>query len=175
MTTLQDPAGLRALGATPDEARARLTKEFDRLEAHLRARQADWTRTQPGRDWSPAQEAEHVVLIDMGIARLLGLLLSERELTPSAQVPGTFRDGKRQTPPFAAPSADGLAWDTWETRWAEHRAAFEQVAAGVRETPGRTMWHPFFGELDALDWLRMVSGHARNHRLLLEQSAAAGA
>lgn len=171
MTALQDPAGLRALGATPEEARARLNTELDRLEAHLRTRQADWTRTQPGRDWSPAQDAEHVVLIDGGIARLLALLLSERELTPTAQVPGVLRDGKRQAPPFTVPSAEGLPWDSWETRWAEHRAALEGVAARVRETPGRTMWHPYFGELDALDWLRMLSGHARGHRLLLQQSA----
>lgn len=175
MTALQDPAGLRALGATPDEARARLNTELDRLEAQLRTRQADWTRPQPGRDWSPAQEAEHVLLIDSGIARIIGLLLSERELMPTPQVPGTLKDGKRQSPSSAVPSAEGLAWDTWESRWAEHRAAFGRVAAGVRETPGRTFWHPFFGELDALDWLRMVAGHARNHRLLLEQSAAAGA
>lgn len=175
MTTLQDPAGLRALGATPDEARARLSKELDRLEAHLRTRQADWSRAQPGRDWSPAQDAEHIVLIDGSIARLLALLLSDRELTPTAQVPGVLKDGKRQAPPFTVPSAEGLAWDSWETRWAEHRAALESVAARVRETPGRTMWHPFFGELDALDWLRMLAGHVRGHRVALEQSAAAGA
>ena len=172
MTTLQDASVLRAMGETPEEVRARLGSELDRLEAQLRRREADWTRPQPGRDWSPAQEAEHVVLIDTSITRVMGLLLSGRELTPTAQVPGPLVEGKRKSPPFAEPSAQGLPWEGWETRWAEHRAALEAVAAGVRPTPGRTFWHLYFGELDALDWLRMVAGHAYNHRKLLERSAA---
>ncbi|MFC5847642.1 DinB family protein [Deinococcus petrolearius] len=172
MTTLQDASVLRAMGETPDEVRARLSTELERFEAQLRRRRGDWTRPQPGRDWSPAQEAEHVLLIDTGVMRILGLLLSGREVQPMPQVPGALKGGKRQSPASAVPSAEGLAWDTWEARWAEHRAALEQVAAGVRQTPDRTFWHPFFGELDALDWLRMVVGHARSHRKLLERSAA---
>lgn len=170
---LQDPAVLLAFGQTPSEARACLGSELDRFEAQLRTRQDDWTRPQLGREWSPAQEAEHVLLINQGITRLVALLLSERELRAGPQTPGVLKDGKRQAPPQTLPSAGGLAWSDLEGRWAEHRAHLEEVAAQIRATPERTMWHPFYGELDALDWLRMVSGHLHSHRRLLERSAGA--
>ncbi|WP_022800189.1 DinB family protein [Deinococcus ficus] len=170
---LQDPGVLRAMGETPDDVRAGLVRELDALEAHLRTRQADWTRVQPGREWSPAQELEHVMKIGDSIVPLFRLLTSDRELRPTAQTPGVLKDGRRQAPAPSLPSENGVAWADWEARWAAHRDALVAGAAGVRETPGRTYWHPFYGELDALDWLRMVSGHIRGHRELLERSATA--
>ncbi|MFC4426311.1 DinB family protein [Deinococcus navajonensis] len=170
---LQDPAVLMAFGQTPAEVRERLSNELDRFEAQLRTRQADWTRVQPERDWSPAQEAEHVLLINEGITRLLALLLSSRELRAAPQTPGVMKEGRRQAPPHTLPSAQGLAWAEMDGRWAEHRTRLEEAASQVRATPGRTMWHPFYGELDALDWLRMIVGHLYSHRRLLERSAGA--
>lgn len=170
---LQDPAVLRHFGQTPTQVQATLSAQLDAFEAELRTREHDWTTVQPGREWSPAQEAEHVVKINSGITRLLGLLLSDRDLRPTPQTPGVLKDGKRQAPPESLPSAAGLPWQSWEEVWSGHRAALETVAAGIRETPGRTAWHPFFGELDALDWLRMVAAHLHSHRELLERSAAA--
>ncbi|GHG07873.1 hypothetical protein GCM10017783_20600 [Deinococcus piscis] len=167
---LQDPAVLRQFGASPAEVQTALRTQLEAFEAELRAREDDWTATQPGRDWSPAQEAEHVVKINTGIIRLLGLLLSDRELRPLPQTPGVLRDGKRQAPAHSLPSETGLPWAGWQTVWSEHRTALEAVAADVRETPGRTAWHPYFGELDALNWLRMVTAHLHSHRALLERS-----
>ena len=169
---LQDPAVLRHFGATPEDVRAALSAELDAFEAQLRTRESDWTTTQPGREWSPAQDTEHVIKVNAGISRLLALLLSDRELQPTPQVPGTLKGGKRQAPEYSLPSETGLAWSSWEDAWAQHRAALEEVAADVRETPGRTIWHPFFGELDALDWSRMVAAHLSSHRTLLERSQA---
>ncbi|ACO45373.1 DinB family protein [Deinococcus deserti] len=171
--SLQDPAVLLAMGRTPDEVRARLAAELDAFENELRARQADWSRPQAGREWSPAQEAEHVLLINEGITRLVGLLMSERELRPLPQTPGVLKDGKRQAPAHTLPSAEGLAWDELDSRWTQHRTRLEAAAAQVRDVPERTMWHPFYGELDALNWLRMVAGHLDSHRRLLKRSAGA--
>lgn len=168
---LQDPAQLLALGRTPDEVRANLNAALDGLEAHLRERQADWTTTQPGREWSPAQEAEHVLLINDSIAGVMGLLLSDKPLREMPKTPGVLKDGKRQAPSFAQPSAAGLTSADLDTRWAQSRAKLEAVAEQVRETPDRTFWHPFFGDLDALNWLRMVAGHAASHHALLKKSA----
>ncbi|ALW89862.1 DinB family protein [Deinococcus actinosclerus] len=169
---LSDPAVLATMGATPEDVRARLEREFDLLEAHLRTRRDDWTRTQPGRDWSPAQEAEHVLKINDSIARGVGLLLSERELRPTPQTPGELTpDGRRVAPPHTRPSETGLAWADLDGSWTQSRAGFLNVAAGLRATPGRTLWHPFFGELDALDWTRMVAAHLYQHRKALERSA----
>ncbi len=172
---LSDPAELKFVGTTPAEVRARLQSELDAFEAHLAGRQHDWTRPQTGRDWSPAQEAEHVLLINQSITPLLRLLGSDRELRPMPQVPGTLKGGKRQAPPASLPSEQGLAWEDLQGRWAEHRQQLEEVAQHVTGTPGRTYWHPFFGELDALDWLRMVTAHLYSHRKLLEKSLENGA
>lgn len=161
---------LRQFGATPAEVQATLRAELDAFEAELRTREADWMATQPGREWSPAQEVEHVIKINAGITRLLGLLLSERELRPMPQTPGVLKDGKRQAPDHSLPGDTGLNWNSWQEVWSEHRAALEAVAADVRETPGRTAWHPYFGELDALNWVRMVAAHLHSHRELLERS-----
>lgn len=168
-----DPAVLKAMGQTPEEVRTRLGVELDRFEAQLRSREADWTTTQPGREWSPAQEAEHVLKIDNSIVPLMRLLMSDKELRPMPQVPGEIVDGKRQSPEALLPSDEGLPFAALDTTWAEHRQKLEEMATHVTETPGRTFWHQFFGEIDALDWLRMVAMHLRNHRKLLEESAAA--
>ncbi|GGL09072.1 DinB family protein [Deinococcus radiotolerans] len=171
-TSLHDPAALAVMGAGPDDVRARLDRELDLFEAHLRTRQGDWTQTQPGRDWSPAQEAEHVMKINDTIGRAVGLLLSERDLRPTPQIPGELTpDGRRIAPPHSRPSETGLAWEDLDAAWAQSRAGFLNVAAGLRATPGRTLWHPFFGELDALDWTRMVAAHLYQHRKALERSA----
>lgn len=168
-----DPAVMSFVGNTPEEVRLRLSAELDRFEAHLRGREADWNTTQPGRAWSPAQEAEHVLIIDNSIVPIMRLLLSDKELRPMPQVAGEIVDGKRQAPDFSVPSDEGLAFEALDTTWAEHRQKLEEMAARVTATPGRTFWHQFFGEIDALDWLRMVAMHMRNHRKLLEESAAA--
>lgn len=169
---LQDPAQLLALGATPDEVRTRLNCALDDLETHLRTRQADWSEMQPGRAWTPAQEAEHVLLINDSVTKLTALLLSHAPLRDAPKPRGVLKGGKRQAPAFSQPGAAGLAFEDLDTRWAQGRAALTAVAGQVRETPGRTFWHPFYGELDALNWLRMLAGHAASHHALLEHSAA---
>ena len=165
-----DPLVLRVFGETPEDVRRNLTRELDALESHLKSRQGDWTRTQPGREWSPAQDIEHIIAVGKGGSMAAKLLLSEKELRAFPQVKGELKDGKRQSPEFARPSETGLAWETWQDAWAEHRQQLEGLAADLRETSGRKLWHPYFGEIDALDWVRSLVGHVRGHRELLEQS-----
>ncbi|MFC6661912.1 hypothetical protein [Deinococcus multiflagellatus] len=77
------------MGETPAAVHTRLRSELDAFEAHLRGRETDWTRVQPGRDWTPAQEAEHVALINESITRVLALLLSDREVRPAPRRPAS--------------------------------------------------------------------------------------
>lgn len=170
---LQDPALLAFVGATPAEVGERLKRELDLFWQHVQTRQSDWRQVQPGREWSPAQEVEHVLLINSGVTGILRLLLSDRPLRAAPQERGVLKDGKRQAPASSLPSEQGVAWEDVEAQWQRSRAAAEEVSAQVRATPDRTFWHPFFGELDALDWQRMMASHVMSHRLLLERSAAA--
>ncbi len=169
---LFDPALLQALGQTPDEVRASLKRELGALTDELRKRQDDWATVQAGRDWSPAQDAEHIIKVSDAGGQAARLLLSDKEIRPFPQVPATLKDGKRQAPDFTLPSAGGLTWEELDTKWAEHGQRLTELADQIRETPGRTLWHPYFGELDALDWLRASIGHLRGHRELLQKSAA---
>lgn len=168
-----DPAQLRVFGATPQEVRLHLTRELDALEHHLKSRAGDWTERQTDREWSPAQDIEHIIAVGKGGSMAIKLLLSDKELRAFPQVRGELIGGKRQSPEFARPSPQGLDWETWPLAWAEHRQQLEALAAGLRETPERKLWHPYFGEIDALDWARSLVGHLRGHRQLLEKSAAA--
>lgn len=168
---LQDPATLRALGETPADVQARLTRELDAFGEAFQSREADWQRQQPGREWTPAQETEHVMKVNGSVTSVLRLLLSDRPLRPAEQAVGELRDGKRQAPAPTLPSEAGSDWAEVQAQWQASRAALEAQAAQVRETPGRTVWHPFFGELDALDWLRMGVYHVGHHRRLMARSA----
>ena len=168
---LADPATLRPLGATPDEARSRLAHELGRFGAHLPTRQADWTQVQMGRDWTPAQEAEHVILVNGLTAGVLRLLTSDKPLRAGAQVPGELQGGKRLAPQGTEPSAGGQPWAGLDAAWARSAEGLTAAAAGVTDHAERRFWHPFFGEISALDWLRMVVFHVRTHRQLLEASA----
>lgn len=168
MTLTPAPAVTPDLSATL--ARTELERELALLDAHLRSRHADWTQVLPGRAWSPAQEAEHALLIAEAGARAVRLLLSARPLRPVAHEPGTLVDGQRQSPAFAVPGTEGLTWEALDGRWAAHVADLLSLAAQVRSTPDRVLWHPFLGELDAVGWLRSISAHTRHHREALQRS-----
>ncbi|MFC6590701.1 DinB family protein [Deinococcus lacus] len=160
---------LDQFGDTGPAVARRLLAELDLLEQHLAARR-DWHTQQPGRDWTPGQEAEHVLLVSESSAKIVSLLLSDRPLRAFPQVPGEVRDGRRQAPAGLLPSAQAPEWQDLQARW---QASREQLAALCQAAPTqseRRLWHPFLGELDALDWLRMNTGHIESHRRLLEQS-----
>lgn len=164
-----DPAVLHMIGRDLDEVKARLVEELDAFEAHLQSRANDWNVTQPGREWSPAQEAEHVLLVNKGVTKVIGLLLSDHPLPEQSKVRGELRDGKRQSPKPFLPD-EGLDTD-WQEAWQEHRNTLQAVAERVYPTE-RTFWHPYLGDLNAFDWLRMITGHMYSHRLLLQESSS---
>lgn len=168
-TPLFDPAVLQHFGHTLQEVQANIRQEAEAFGAHLRTRQADWQQVQAGREWSPAQEAEHVMAIGDAASGAIRLLLSDKPLRAMPQISGKLVDGKRQAPEFSLPTT-GLPWDELDQRWTAHQTALLALADEIRATPGRTFWHPFLGELDALDWMRSLVGHLRGHRQLLEES-----
>lgn len=165
-----DPAILDVVGKELSEVKARLKQELDAFEAQLSTRTHDWNTTQKDREWSPAQEAEHVLKVNSGVTKVMGLLLSNQPVPEQPKVRAELHNGKRISPPHLVPSTEGLPAD-WQSIWAAHRRELEAIAEQVHSTPERTFWHPYLGELDAFNWLRMVAGHMYSHRLLLEKSA----
>ena len=81
-------AALRAAYPTPEDLISRMHRELDALDAVIRSAAPYWTTVQPGRDWTPAQEAEHTIVINEGSGRLVRGLLSDKEIRPPPEVPG---------------------------------------------------------------------------------------
>lgn len=169
-----DKTALLVLGETPTEVCRRLNLECQAFAEHVEQREQDWQKVQSGRDWSPAQEVEHVILTSHSVGRVIRLLLSDKELQPIPKISGQKKDGKRQAPDMILPSREGLPWAEYKLRWQQSVQEFQDVAARVRSTPERTFWHPFLGDLDALEWLRMNTWHIGHHRQLMEQSLIGG-
>lgn len=159
---IHDPAFLAAFGATPEDARARLEQELAAFEAAVRA-QPDWLAPLPGRPWSPAQLAEHVLLVNEGASKAMHLLGSDRPLPELPRPELVVIGGKNQAPPSTQPGP-GLPWAELEPRWQSAHARMLQTAGGVDAVNPRTIWHPGFGDLSALNWLRVSAFHTRHHR-----------
>ena len=164
---------LRAFGQTPADVQSRLERELDAFERVVEAVQPHWNTTLPGREWTAAQESDHIIRVNAGTAKIAALLLSDKPLRPGDQTPGTLLDGKRQAPAGLQPGPD-QAWADLSDAHAQTRAALLQAAAHAPETSERTFFHPFMGELTALDWLRMAAFHVRHHRKQLEKLAQLG-
>lgn len=175
-STRPNPAeALKALGATPQELAVTLQRELDTLEDVLARVQPHWNTTIPGRTWTAAQEAEHIILMNEGGARAARLLLSDRPLPDVPRVPVELdAQGRRQAPPSMQPGA-GQPWEALQPR---HKAAREALLDTVRQADGRvsqrTLFHPALGDLDALGWLRVTTWHLRDHRQQLQKLLGEG-
>ncbi|WP_104992541.1 DinB family protein [Deinococcus sp. NW-56] len=163
----QAAAGLRRLGTTGDEVAARLTRELDAFEAVVARSQDRWHQPLSGREWTAAQEAEHVILVNESSARIAALLASDRPLRPTPRVPGEEVGGKRQAPEGTRPGPD-QSWEALAGRHAAVRAQLLMLVEHAGDDPERTFFHPFMGDLTALDWLRMAAYHVGHHRRQLE-------
>ncbi|THF70104.1 DinB family protein [Deinococcus sp. Arct2-2] len=161
---------LRAFGQTPADVQARLERELDAFERAVAAVQPHWHTTLPQRAWTAAQESDHIIRVNAGTARIAALLLSDKPLRPTDQTPGVMVDGKRKAPAGLEPGPD-QAWDALSGAHAQTRAALLQAAAHAPETSDRTYFHPYMGELTALEWLKMATLHMRHHRKQLERLA----
>ncbi|MDL2345844.1 DinB family protein [Deinococcus sp. MIMF12] len=163
----QAAAMLRRLGTTGDEVAARLKRELDAFEAAVTRSQDRWHERLPGREWTAAQEAEHVILVNESSARIAGLLASDRPLRAAPRDPGVEVGGKRQAPEGTRPGPD-QPWDALAGRHAAVREQLLTLAERAGDAPERTFFHPFMGDLTALDWLRMAAYHVGHHRRQLE-------
>lgn len=158
-------AALRSIYPTPEVVAERLRGELDELDATIRAAGAHWNTLQPGREWTPAQEAEHAVLVNEGSGKLARLLLSDKAIRQPPEVPGILKGGKRVAPPGTEPVGD----QTPDALLARSAATRELLTVHAPANPQRTYFHPYMGQLDALDWLRMATYHTRHHRKAIER------
>jgi hypothetical protein len=161
----EELAALRAAFPTPEAVAAQLGRELTDFGDTMRAAEPHWHTPMPGRTWTPAQEAEHTILVNEGTGRLVRLLLSDRPLRETPREPGRTREGRRLAPQGTEPGP-GEDLGTLIARNEATRPLLTEVRA--EPDPERTFHHPFLGMLDALDWLRMAAAQTRHHRTTLQ-------
>lgn len=167
MTVPRQPAGpspLRAFGETPAEMAANMEAALDAFEAQLPAHAASWLAAPAQGRWSPAQVAEHVLIVNEGVGRIVGLLLSDKPLRQGPRTPGETLDGRRLAPPGLEPG-DGTPWADLQPRWQASQQTLRELGARLPDADlSRRFFHPFMNDLDAHDWYRMATYHTRHHR-----------
>lgn len=165
--TLVNPQRLEPFGTTPAEAEAILWRELGDFEALFSRLEKRWLEPLYPGAWSPAQIAEHVAITNRHKANTLRLLERGEPLADVFVVQGTFARGKPQSPDYALPS-EGQPPTVIRDVWQQMHTDIASAVAQVSVWHGDTRQHPFFGELDALDWLRVMSFHTAHHRRGLE-------
>ena len=160
---------LTAFGETPEQISAELHKALERFQVALPECQGHWLISPaPGR-WSPAQVTEHVLMVNEAVAEIAVQLLSQTPRLPPPSAPGQVIGGKRVSPERLEPG-QGAAWTEFAGRWQAARERLVAAAARLQDAdPSKRYAHPFLGEIDAHDWLRMATFHTRHHRKQLEE------
>lgn len=168
--TLTDKAFLARYGAAPADVAARLADAVADFEAALARVQDRWldpvnvhVRQEDFHgEWSPAQQAEHVLRANTGFGKIIHLLNGGRELPPIPREPGPTRDGRPVAPPNFQPG-EGLPWESLEPQWREAHQRLLRTIGEIDPENARTFWHPYFGDLGPLDWARVTVMHTRRH------------
>ncbi|GAA6731072.1 DinB family protein [Thermus brockianus] len=163
---------LEAYG-TWEEALARLGETRKALLALLQGAEPAWLST-PLREgaWTPLMVAEHIALVEESTARVLRRLrrlASGESLPPVPFVPGTYKEGKPQAPEGVRPKG-GLSLEEVLDLLQRARGFLLEEAAQADPHHPATFPHPFFGELNALGWVRAAAYHEAHHLKALQEA-----
>jgi hypothetical protein len=127
-----------------------------------------------GEEWSVAQIAEHVSIVEGGISRICAKLLSKAEANGQRSGPldlaefvkkaDGIADVKLEAPDMVRPSGSRSIAESLEVM-AENRKAFEQLKEKFEmfDCSGHKFPHPYLGDLSALEWLALAGGHKVRH------------
>ncbi len=132
--------------------------------------------------WSPAHHLHHVALANEHI--FSDLAKAARAETPDAPedrinamglailTVGRIPRGRGKAPREVSPP-DDLARAGFEAAHARSRSAFEALEPYLDALPAleARMRHPFFGMLNAPQWLRFVLIHTRHHLAIIDDIA----
>jgi DinB superfamily len=150
---------------TVDETRARLVAAVENLDAAQ-------TAFRPAPDaWNVAQIVEHLHLAEVGMNRIISLLLAKKTAGGSGFQPfslvetvAPFAGQKFKAPDSVAPTGQVAVRDSL-IKLAQSRAALHALRPQLAEpaAAGATFPHPVFGPFDCYQWLAFVGGHEARH------------
>lgn len=165
-----------------DKTRAKLKEKIASLSDEQLAQREDEN------GWTVAEIIEHLATVENGGLRIAQKLLKESD-RENVVWNGTFReplsfvekaaliqDRKLQAPERVRPTgtlsiAESLA------KLDENRRALSDLRLQLEavDVSGATFPHPFFGELNAYEWLVVVGLHERRHLAQIERILASAA
>lgn len=160
---MYDPNVLARYGDTPASTAQALREAVAEFERTLELTRNRWFVPVADGRWSPAQQAEHVLKSNATFSKVIHLLGSDRTLPDLPRVPGELRDGRPVAPANLVPG-DGEAWEVLEVQWREVHDRLARETERIDPANGRTIWHPYFGALDAFGWARSAVFHTHHHR-----------
>ncbi len=152
----------------------------DRVRAKLRSTVESLTDEQlnalpDGEKWSVGQVVEHVSMVAGGLQRICAKLIAK------AEAAGSLSDGKIDMSTLAARSGDADAQKleapefvhpTGGKTVAESLGLLDEVSIGLRQLQplyekydgnANKFPHPYFGDLNANEWLILAGGHEARH------------
>ncbi|GEM47483.1 DinB family protein [Deinococcus cellulosilyticus] len=160
---VEEKSFLSRLGTSAPEVMERLHQEIRRFQDAIAGAQDHWLTPREEGAWSPAQISEHVMLISRTMAHVLRAYQAP-ELPPFPKTTGTYVNGKKQSPPYGLPG-EGKPWADLEPDWIKAHIRLVQAAEGILDWQDqRTVHHPYFGELNVLEWLQVATFHLIHHR-----------
>lgn len=132
--------------------------------------------------WSIHQIVEHLSIVGGGVARICGKLLdaaradnmpSDGSFALSDRFDMTSREAmavKIEAPERVRPTGTISVAQSMQTL-AEANAATDAMQAEMErlDLTGHTFPHPFFGDLNAAEWLVVAGGHEMRHTLQIQR------
>jgi hypothetical protein len=118
--------------------------------------------------WSVGLIAEHIARAEDSAARAIRWLrrrANGEELTPPPARPGTLRsDGRPLAPSLVEPRGGMSREEIVSMLDSSRRFMIEQaIESGPLLDASFTLFHPFFGELTGLGWVRVAAFHEPHH------------
>ena len=167
-----DSSALRRLGESPGEVAAQLKTALADFEATLAETRERWTvpvgEVAPHPDytlsWSPAEQAEHVLRANTGFSKIVYLLGGDKPLPAVPRERGPLSERGRPVSPAGFLPEGALSWEDWAAGWREVNGRFLTEVGRISPASTRRFWHPYLGDLGALDWARVAVWHAHSHR-----------
>ena len=160
-------------------------EDMDKTRTELKQRVSSLTDEQlNARDdgWSVAEIVEHLVTVENGGLRIAQKLLGKAQ-SENIQWDGVFsqplsfveqmgsiKDRKLEAPERIHPSGTQSISESL-AKMDENRRALSELRPRLEtvNVSGATFPHPFFGDLNAYQWLAMVGLHERRHLAQIER------
>ncbi|MCU0238355.1 MAG: DinB family protein [Pyrinomonadaceae bacterium] len=159
------------------EANAKVREKLKQTIANLTDEQINFRPNETS--WTINEIVEHIAIVENGMAKICGKLLSNSaennlgndgktfisaEFLQKAGLIANRRERKAQAPERVLPSGN-LSISESFAKMDENAQIFSAIREGLEKTNTKdaTFPHPFFGDLNATEWLALAGGHEVRH------------